>query len=109
MLKSYMFPIANRLLLQPIGRVTRGMTLGTRAVVRDADGRMLVVRQRYTNGWIFPGGGVDRGEAPVTALKREVIEETGVRLTGDVCDARIVFKPCQLSRRLCGCLHRDKF
>lgn len=79
-----MFPIANRLLLQPFGRMTRGMTLGTRGVVSDTRGRMLVVRQSYTNGWIFPGGGVDRGEAPVAALKRELIEETGVRLTGGV-------------------------
>jgi 8-oxo-dGTP pyrophosphatase MutT (NUDIX family) len=84
MLKSFIFPIANKLLLQPLGRVTRGMTLGTRGVVRDANGRILVVRQRYTNGWIFPGGGVDRGETPVAALRREVIEETGVRLKGDV-------------------------
>ncbi|NNJ77570.1 MAG: NUDIX domain-containing protein [Anderseniella sp.] len=84
MLKSILFPLANRLLLQPFGRVSRGMTLGTRAVVRDADGRILVVRQSYTNGWIFPGGGVDRGEAPVTAVKREVMEETGVRVKGDV-------------------------
>lgn len=84
MLKSFLFPIANQLLLQPAGRLVRGMTLGTRGVVTDPQGRMLVVRQRYTNGWIFPGGGVDRGEAPVTALKREVVEETGVRLTGDV-------------------------
>jgi len=82
MLKSFIFPIANRLLLQPIGRLTRGMTLGTRGVVTDCHGRMLVVRQRYTNGWIFPGGGVDRGEAPITALKREMIEETGIRLKG---------------------------
>lgn len=84
MLKSFIFPIANRLLLQPFGRVSRGMTLGTRAVVRDADGRILVVRQSYTNGWVFPGGAVDRGEAPVTAVKREVMEETGVRVKGDV-------------------------
>lgn len=84
MLKSILFPLANRLLLQPFGRVSRGITLGTRAVVRDADGRILVVRQSYTNGWIFPGGGVDRGEAPVTAVKREVMEETGVRVKGDV-------------------------
>ena len=82
MLKSFLFPIANRLVLQPIGRLSRGMTLGTRGVVTDRRGRMLVVRQRYTTGWIFPGGGVGRGEAPIPALKREVIEETGVRLKG---------------------------
>ena len=84
MLKSFLFPIANKLLLQPAGRLARGMTLGTRGVITDPQGRMLVVRQRYTNGWIFPGGGVDRGEAPVSALKREVMEETGARLKGDV-------------------------
>lgn len=84
MLKSFMFPIANRLVLQPIGRLTRGMTLGTRGVVTDTQNRMLVVRQRYTSGWIFPGGGVDRGETPIAALKREMVEETGVRLKGDL-------------------------
>lgn len=84
MLKSFVFPIANRLLLQPFGRVSRGMTLGTRAVVRDTHGRILVVRQSYTKGWIFPGGAVDRGEPPVSAVKREVMEETGVRLKGEV-------------------------
>ena len=84
MLKSFMFPLANKLLLQPVGRLARGMTLGTRGVVIDTRKRMLVVRQRYTNGWIFPGGGVDRGEAPIAALKREMIEETGIRLKGDL-------------------------
>ena len=84
MLKSFIFPIANRIVLQPIGRLTRGMTLGTRGVVVDSRGRMLVVRQRYTTGWIFPGGGVNRGEAPIAALKREMVEETGVSLTGEL-------------------------
>jgi len=82
MLKSFMFPVANKILLQPLGRLTRGMTLGTRGVVIDSQNRMLVVRQRYTSGWIFPGGGVERGETPVAALKREMKEETGVRLSG---------------------------
>ena len=84
MLKAFMFPIANKLLLQPLGRLKRGITLGTRGVVIDSQNRMLVVRQRYTSGWTFPGGGVDRGEAPIAALKREMIEETGVRLSGDL-------------------------
>jgi 8-oxo-dGTP pyrophosphatase MutT (NUDIX family) len=84
MLKTLLYPMANRLLLQPLGRVTRGMTLGVRAVVRDEQDRLLVVRQSYTNGWIFPGGGVERGEAPIKAMKREVMEEAGIKVSGDL-------------------------
>jgi 8-oxo-dGTP pyrophosphatase MutT (NUDIX family) len=82
MIKGLIYPIANRLLLQPLGRVTRGMTLGVRAVVRDDEGRFLVVRQSYTHGWIFPGGGVERGETPLQSLARELEEEAAVKLTG---------------------------
>ena len=30
----------------------------------------------------LPGGGIDRGESPVAALHREVLEETGWRIAG---------------------------
>ncbi len=84
MLKSLIYPLANWLLLQPLGRVTRGMTLGVRGVVIDGEGRMLVVKQSYTHGWIFPGGGVERGETVLEALGRELHEEAGVRMNGRV-------------------------
>ena len=29
--------------------------------------------------WLTPGGGIDPGEAPVTGLRREVFEETGLQ------------------------------
>ena len=63
-------------------RMTRGLTLGVRAVVMNDNGEVLLVRHRYTSGWHFPGGGVEPNEAAERALARELEEETGLRLVG---------------------------
>ena len=55
--------------------------LGCYAIVRDA-GRVLLTRLRRTGLWALPGGGVDHGEHPDAALRREVFEESGLELTG---------------------------
>ena len=62
--------------------LTRPMTLGVRAVVLDADDRVLLVRHGYVAGWHFPGGGVEVGESFAEALSRELEEETRVALVG---------------------------
>ena len=59
-------------------RLTRPMTLGVRALVFDADGRVLLVKHSYVPGWYLPGGGVERGEPAVRSLGRELREEGGV-------------------------------
>ncbi|MGW3017986.1 NUDIX hydrolase [Streptomyces longwoodensis] len=47
----------------------------------DDQDRVLLVDPTYKPGWEFPGGVVERGEAPARAGMREVEEETGIRLT----------------------------
>ncbi len=69
-----------RLAFQTWFRLTRGLTLGTRAMVRDDEGRILLVRHTYVPGWAFPGGGVERGETAEQALAHELKDEAGVIL-----------------------------
>jgi 8-oxo-dGTP pyrophosphatase MutT (NUDIX family) len=70
------------LAMQPWFRLRRGMTLGVRAAIFDEQDRVFLVRHSYAPGWLFPGGGVERGETIHDALAREVEEEGGIVLDG---------------------------
>jgi ADP-ribose pyrophosphatase YjhB (NUDIX family) len=79
-------------------RFARGMTLGVRAVVLDGDNRVFLVRHSYVSGWHLPGGGVEVGETFSEALRRELVEEGRIELTGEPA-LHGVFLNSHVSRR----------
>lgn len=63
-------------------RFARGLTMGVRALVLDAENRVFLVKHSYVDGWHLPGGGVEVNETVLEALKRELMEEGLIEMTG---------------------------
>ncbi len=55
------------------------------AVIRDDDDRVLLAHwnDNGRSGWTMPGGGLEAGEDPEHAVRREVREETGYKVAVD--------------------------
>jgi 8-oxo-dGTP diphosphatase len=54
------------------------------AVIRDAAGRLLLVKRGHEPGaglWSLPGGRIEPGETDHQAVVREIAEETGLTVT----------------------------
>ena len=70
-----------RRLLHFYWRFARGLTVGVRGLVIDAQGRIFLVKHSYVGGWHLPGGGVEGGETLGVALARELAEEGNIEVS----------------------------
>jgi 8-oxo-dGTP pyrophosphatase MutT (NUDIX family) len=71
------------------GDAPRRQRIAAYGLCRNDRGDFLLVRAAphltVAGRWFLPGGGVDHGEQPVDALRREIAEETGLDATiGDL-------------------------
>lgn len=58
---------------------SKNYIVGVGAIVLDA-GRILAIKDRFSIGYKLPGGHIDKNESIRNAVKREVYEETGVKI-----------------------------
>ena len=64
--------------------------IGEYAIILNDKNEVLLVKLTEEQQWHFPGGRLEECEDSVDALKREVMEETGLK----VVDAKPVFTKC---------------
>ena len=96
-IRSPFEPIVRRV-LHFYWRFARGLTVGVRGLVLDAEGRVFLVKHSYVSGWHLPGGGVETGETLTSALARELREEGNIELTGPPALFAVYFNR-RISRR----------
>lgn len=53
---------------------------GVRAIIRNQKGEVLLIRRKDTGRWGMPAGSLELGDSVTEAVKREVFEETGLRV-----------------------------
>lgn len=74
-LTHYLNMIENSVL--KIGSVSA--PLGVDAIIRKDNGHILLINRSDDGTWSMPGGWVDASETPDEAIRREILEETGLK------------------------------
>ncbi len=79
----------------------RTLQVGVKVLLQDDDGKYLLIRrsqEKYPeveNPWDIPGGRIDVGSPLLENLRREVTEETGLKVLGvpHLVDAQDILRP----------------
>lgn len=59
---------------------TRPEVVGVRVLVFNSKGEVLLVKHTYRGSYFLPGGRVDKGESLEDCARREVFEETNIKI-----------------------------
>ncbi len=86
--------LLKKLINDPIMPTATNHTLGVGAIVID-NGELLVIKDRFQEGYKLPGGHIDDRENISQALQREIIEETGVKVQFEAIVSLGHFSPGQ--------------
>ncbi|MFI7670816.1 NUDIX hydrolase [Nocardia sp. NPDC049526] len=70
----------NDYLNDPNAPMANSLKVAVSALVRDADGRILMIHRTDNDKYSIPGGGMEVGETVADAVAREVAEETGIQV-----------------------------
>lgn len=79
------------------------LQVGVKVLLKNKEGKYLFIRrstdiyQEVQHKWDIPGGRIDTGSPLLENLKREVMEETGLELSGEptLIGAQDIFNPTQ--------------
>ena len=55
------------------------------AIIRNPEGKILVLKTTYKEYWEIPGGVVEENESPKQTVEREVLEEIGLEINVSLC------------------------
>ena len=86
---SFHLPVPYGLRVQALRMLGYSFIVGAVAVIRDADGRLLLARHTYPVGrsrhevWALPGGAVEKYESIPEALRREIAQELHLDIAVD--------------------------
>ena len=56
-----------------------GYRLNVGLIIINDKGKLLLCKRKGTNNWQFPQGGINKDEAAISAAKREMFEEVGIK------------------------------
>jgi 8-oxo-dGTP pyrophosphatase MutT (NUDIX family) len=64
----------------PAAPAANSLVVAVSVIVRDEEGRVLLIQRSDNSLWALPGGAQDLGETTMQAAVREVAEETGLQV-----------------------------